>query len=79
MWYTIHIIQKKFTPLSLNMAADSRANEEDSRNRNCREADRQQRKVETPEQRYECLKRHREADKRQREAETPEKHRARLD
>ena len=34
------------------------------------EANRRQRKVETPEQCDECLKRHREADKRQKEAET---------
>ena len=35
--------------------ADSHANEEDSRNINLREADRQQRKVETPEQHDEHL------------------------
>ena len=57
--------------------ADSSANEE--RLSNLSEANRRQRKVETPEQRDECLKRHREADKRQREAETPEKCCARLD
>ena len=47
--------------------------------RNSRKADRRQRKVETPEQRDEHLKRQREADKRQREAETPEKCCAKLD
>ena len=40
--------KKKFTPLGWNMAdSDSHANEEDSRNRNRRVADRQQRKAET--------------------------------
>ena len=56
--------------------ADSCANEE--RSRNFREADRRQRKVETPEQCDECLKGHREADKQQREAEPHEKRHARL-
>ena len=46
--------------------ADSRANEECFRNP--READRWQRKVETPEQHDDHLKRRREADKQGREA-----------
>ena len=57
--------------------ADSHANEE--RLRNLREVNRQQRKVETPEQHDEHLKGCREADKQQREAETPKKRCARLD
>ena len=74
--------KKKLTPLNRNMTDSFHgANEEDSRNRNRREADhsRQQRKAETPEQRDERLKRRREADKRRREAETPKKRRAMLD
>ena len=51
--------------------ADSCANKDDSRNRNRRETDGQQRKAETPEQHDECLKRRRETDKRRREAENP--------
>ena len=49
--------------------ADSCANKEHLRN--LQEAGRLQRKVKTPEQHDECIKRRREADKRQREREKP--------